>query len=211
MPGKSGFELLNSVDPERRPLIVFVTAHPEHAVQGFDASAVDYLLKPVSDRRLTESLRRICQRVAERDAVSRSQAMVRLLSGDSGASVSDIREVFVREHQSQPVRIVINDSGRRAIVDTNDIVCIRSAGDYMCVTTRFDELVCRMTLDRLMRTLGTRCVRVHRSVAVNPEYVREIVSIGRSRYRILMHNGISLESSTRYRPSIRRIAARLSG
>jgi two-component system LytT family response regulator len=187
MPGKSGFELLNDVDPDRRPLIVFVTAHPEHAVRGFDASAVDYLLKPVSDQRLTESLRRVCQRITEREAVSRSLAMAR------------------------PVRILINDSGRRTLVDAANIVCIRAAGDYMCVTTRSDELVCRMTLDRLVHALGTQCIRVHRSAAVNPEFVREIVSIGRSRYRIVMDNGISLESSTRFRPSIRRLAARLSG
>lgn len=187
MPGKSGFELLNDVDPDRRPFIVFVTAHPEHAVRGFDASAVDYLLKPVSGQRLTESLRRVCQRIAEREAVSRSRAT------------------------SRPVRILINDSGRRTLVDAGDIVCIRAAGDYMCVTTRSDELVCRMTLDRLMHALESQCIRVHRSAAVNPEYVREIVSIGRSRYRIVMGNGISLESSTRFRPSIRRLAARLSG
>jgi two-component system LytT family response regulator len=211
MPGRNGFELLNGVDPDLRPLIVFVTAHPEHAVRGFDASAVDYLLKPVSDRRLAECLRRIRERLSERDAVSRSRAMTRLLSCDSGASVSDIREAFVRDRQSQSPRLLLNDSGRRAAVDAHEIVCIRAAGDYMCVTTRLGELVCRTTMRGLMDTVGTQCIRVHRSAAVNPEYVREIVSIGRSRYRIVMDNGISLESSTRYRPSIRRIAARLSG
>jgi two-component system LytT family response regulator len=137
--------------------------------------------------------------------------MQRLLTGDAGASVSDVRGILLREPRSDPARILINDSGRRSAVDPNDIVCIRAAGDYMCVTTRTGELVCRTTLRELMQALGAqRCIRIHRSAAVNPEYVGEIVSIGRSRYRLAMNNGISLESSRRYRASIRRIAARIS-
>ncbi len=211
MPGRSGFELLNGVDSDQCPLIVFVTAHPEHAVQGFNASAVDYLLKPVSDQRLAETLRRVRQRIAERNAVSSNRAMVRLLSDNPSASISDIRKVFIREHQRESARILINDSGRRTIVDANDIVCIRAAGDYMCVTTLLGDFVCRTTLRKLMHTLGTQCIPVHRSAAVNPEFVRQIVSIGRSRYRLVMNNGVALESSRRYRASIRRIAARPSG
>ncbi|MEX0707611.1 MAG: response regulator [Woeseia sp.] len=212
MPGRSGFEMLSAVEPERRPWIVFVTAYPEYAVRGFEASAVDYLLKPVSEQRLSESLRRVRKRIAEKDEAARTRAMQRLLTNDARASVSDVRGILLGARESNSSRILINDSGRRSAVDPNDIVCIQAAGDYMCVTTRTGELVCRTTLRELMQALGTqRCIRIHRSAAVNPEYVGEIVSIGRSRYRLVMNNGISLESSRRYRTSIRRIAARISG
>lgn len=210
MPGRSGFDLVKAVAPERRPLIVFVTAYPEHALRGFEASAVDYLLKPVSDGRLVESLRRARTRIAERDAAARTRAMSRLLSARAEATVTELRAILERD-AARPARILINDSGRRTGVDVDDIICIQAAGDYMCVTTGAGELVSRTTLDELVRALGAeRCVRVHRSAALNPRRVRQIVPLGRSRYRLVMDNGGSLESSRRYVAAVRRIADRLA-
>lgn len=212
MPGRSGFDLVKAVPSGRRPLIVFVTAYPEHALRGFEASAVDYLLKPVSDRRLVESLRRARTRIAEKDAAARTRAMSRLLSARSGATVGDVRAILERDPAARPARILIRDSGRRASVDVDDVVCIQAAGDYMCVTTGAGELVARTTLGELMQALGAEhCVRVHRSAALNPRHVREIVSLGRGRYRLVMDNGSSLESSRRYASAVRRIADRLAG
>lgn len=212
MPGRSGFDFVRSVEPERRPLIVFVTAYPEHAVGGFEASAVDYLLKPVSDRRLAESLRRVRTRIAERDAAARTRAMSRLLAARGEATVDDMRMILEGDAAERPTRILINDSGRRRSLELDAIVCIQAAGDYMCVSTRTGDLVSRTTLDQLMRVLGTeRCVRVHRSAAVNPRMVREIVSLGRSRYRLVLDNGATLESSRRYNKAVRRIASLIGG
>lgn len=211
MPGRGGFDLVRAVDPERRPLIVFVTAYPEHAVRGFEASAVDYLLKPVSDRRLVESLRRARTRIAERDAAARTRAMSRLLASPSATTVDDMRTILERDAGARPARMLINDSGRRTSVELDAIMCIQAAGDYMCVTTRAGDIVSRTTLNELMQVLGAeRCVRVHRSAAVNPRQVREIVSLGRSRYRLVLHNGASIESSRRYSAAVRRIAAQLA-
>jgi two-component system, LytTR family, response regulator len=211
MPGRSGFELVRAVEPDRRPLIVFVTAYPEHAVRGFEASAVDYLLKPVSDRRLVESLRRARTRILEQDAAARTRAMSRLLATPGEATVDEVRAILERDPAARPARILINDSGRRTSVDLDAIVCIQAAGDYMCVTTREGDLVSRTTLNELMHVLGAeRCVRIHRSAAVNPRRVREIVSLGRSRYRLALDNGTTIESSRRYSAAVRRIAARLA-
>src|SRR3954454_15856292 len=56
MPGLSGLETVMQM-PEERPYIIFLTAHPEHAVQAFDVGAVDYVLKPVDDARLAKAHR----------------------------------------------------------------------------------------------------------------------------------------------------------
>ncbi len=55
MPGKNGIETVMAM-PEDRPYVVFLTAHPEHAIQAFDVGAVDYVLKPVDDARLEKAL-----------------------------------------------------------------------------------------------------------------------------------------------------------
>src|SRR3954468_13699688 len=57
MPGLSGLETVMQM-PEDRPYVIFLTAHPEHAVQAFDVGAVDYVLKPVDDARLAKALTR---------------------------------------------------------------------------------------------------------------------------------------------------------
>ncbi|MEA2751050.1 MAG: two-component system, LytTR family, response regulator, partial [Myxococcales bacterium] len=57
MPGLSGLETVMQM-PEDRPYVIFLTAHPEHAVQAFDVGAVDYLLKPVDDARLEKAITR---------------------------------------------------------------------------------------------------------------------------------------------------------
>ena len=57
MPGLSGLETVMQM-PEDRPYVIFLTAHPEHAVQAFDVGAVDYLLKPVDDARLAKAITR---------------------------------------------------------------------------------------------------------------------------------------------------------
>lgn len=211
MPGRSGFELVDAVPQAGRPLIVFVTAYPEHAVRGFEASAVDYLLKPVSDRRLLESLRRARTRITEKDAAARTDAMSRLLSAHTDASIRDVKAILEAGDDSSSAHIVVSDSGRRAKIDLREIVCVQAAGDYMCVTTDRDKLVTRTTLNEVLQAIGpTRCVRIHRSVAVNPERVREIVALGRSRYRVVMDNGVSFESSRRHCGDIRRIAEQLA-
>src|SRR3954452_3787058 len=60
MPGKSGLETVMQM-PEDRPYVIFLTAHPEHAVQAFDVGAVDYLMKPVDDARLAKAIARARQ------------------------------------------------------------------------------------------------------------------------------------------------------
>ena len=62
MPNADGFSVLDRIDWNRRPAIVFVTAYDEYAVRAFDLHAVDYLLKPVQNTRLRETLHRVRER-----------------------------------------------------------------------------------------------------------------------------------------------------
>src|ERR1043165_5084844 len=56
MPGASGFDALDRLAEDEHPLIIFLTAHDQDALRAFDVHAVDYLLKPIDDRRFTEAL-----------------------------------------------------------------------------------------------------------------------------------------------------------
>src|SRR5688572_9759369 len=70
MPGLSGFEVVEALEPDVRPLVVFVTAYDEHALAAFEANAVAYLLKPVAEERLQTVVGRIEQLVRSPEEAS---------------------------------------------------------------------------------------------------------------------------------------------
>jgi len=63
MPGLSGFDVVEAIDPQQMPLTIFITAYDQHALQAFDVAAVDYLLKPFEDERFTEAIDRARRRI----------------------------------------------------------------------------------------------------------------------------------------------------
>ena len=71
MPGLDGLDLVSLRGAHRMPLIVFVTAHQEYAVQAFEAQALDYLVKPLSEARFGATMARLYQRLRERPQGSR--------------------------------------------------------------------------------------------------------------------------------------------
>jgi two-component system, LytTR family, response regulator len=207
MPRQSGFELLAAQPVDRLPLIVFVTAYAEHAVRAFEANAVDYLMKPVSDHRLAECLQRARRRLAELRSADRSRAVTRLLTANPAPSVEQVRKALDGEAR----RLVVNDSGRQTAVEQADIVAIRAAGDYMCIATLHGEVVSRTTMIRVLSVLGEQFVRIHRSTTVNRDHVVTIVSLGRGRYDVVMRNDMRLSSSKRFRGSVRNLLRHLRG
>ena len=210
MPEKSGFEIFRLVDQADMPFVVFVTAHARFAVKGFEADAVDYLLKPVSEIRLAESLRRVQARIAAKDVAERSRAMHRLLKNKQNISAEAVERILKTPGGPGVNRLQVSDGGRRVHVDVNDIVYIRAAGDYMCITTPDNAYVNRSTMKQLISALNPRqFFRVHRSTVVNIDYIQEVVSLGHCRYNLLMANGEVLQSSKNYRQSIRGITAQL--
>ena len=102
MPGKSGFDLLNEVDVKAK--IVFVTAFDEYAIRAFDINAIDYLLKPVSPERLTQSIERLFDK----------SKPIKILS----------RQLNYFD------RLFIEVGNRIRFLKINEIVCIHAEGDY---------------------------------------------------------------------------------
>src|SRR5258708_18063518 len=82
MPGMDGFEVLQALEPRDRPIVVFVTAHDQYAVQAFDERALDYLLKPFGKRRFEDTMARVRERIERPetdDARERVNGLLRTL------------------------------------------------------------------------------------------------------------------------------------
>jgi two-component system response regulator AlgR len=152
MPGRDGTQLaaeLRTRSPA--PAVVFVTAHPEHALQAFDLEAVDYLTKPVKRERLQAALRRVAQRL--------------------GSPVKPGGAVKVEEEG--PV-IVVSDRGRVIRVPVSDVLYMKAELKYVTLRTAEHTHVLDDSLAELADRLGDRFLRVHRNALVAKRAVRAL-------------------------------------
>jgi two-component system LytT family response regulator len=90
MPGFGGFEVIRRRTPARMPIVVFLTAFDEHALKAFEAEALDYLVKPVSQTRFDAAVRRILRQLKASATASEPRLIVSTLRG---ALVLPVREI----------------------------------------------------------------------------------------------------------------------
>jgi two-component system LytT family response regulator len=205
MPGESGFELIESLPPDRRPGVIFVSAHDQHAVRAFSVRAVDYLLKPFDRERLRAALERAA-------VVRRSRA--RFGAGASAAHGADSapgREPRYLE------RFVVRSVGRMLLVDADEVDWIEAAGNYVRLHHGGQKHLLRETMASLEAQLDPRrFARIHRSTIVHLDRVRELHHILHGDYSVFLRDGTRLTLLRGYRESFERLIAgatelRLSG
>lgn len=194
MPGMDGFELLEALGPERMPLVVFVTAFGHHAVHAFEVHALDYLLKPVAQRRLAEALVHVRHRFRQR----RLARCAGELHGLFGGAVEP-------EPQTPPpggylTRLMVKSRARVAVVRVEDLRWIESSGDYVYLHTASGKHLLRQTLAGFERRLDPATFqRIHRSAIVNLDRLAELRPLDHGEYRAVLDDGTQLKLSRSYR------------
>jgi DNA-binding LytR/AlgR family response regulator len=157
MPGQSGLDAARAAASDCR--LVFVTAFDDHAVQAFEQAAVDYLLKPVSDERLT----RCVERLQQRSMFAPDALMTRLQQLLTMPGKAEVLR-WLRVQVGQSVRMVA----------VEEVCYFQSADKYTTVLTRDAELLLRTPLKELIEQLDPEQFwQVHRGTVVN---VKQIVS-----------------------------------
>ncbi|MFC3550603.1 LytR/AlgR family response regulator transcription factor [Lysobacter cavernae] len=183
MPGIDGFETLRSIPAAELPLVVFVTAYDHYAIRAFEASATDYLLKPVDESRLSQALDRVRRSHVQREASGHCAHLLGLLGELSGRPPLDL-DAALRPDAIEQLRredkLAVRDGGHTVRVDLAAIRWIDAAGDYMCIHTDGDTpqgktLILRATMGELEKQLDPqRFPRIHRSTIVNARRVVEL-------------------------------------
>lgn len=186
MPGLGGFEAIAEMGADRMPVTVFVTAHSHYALRAFDARALDYLIKPIDPGRLRDALERVKERVAAQGALQAQHQLASMLSHLAQAPAP-------REF---PKRLLVPNGSKDAFVPVEEIEWIEAADYYCCLHVGSKNLMLRESIKQLAQTLDPkRFVRIHRSVIVNVEKVREIFREGRSEGSVTLVNGQRLRMS----------------
>ena len=207
MPGMNGFDVIRSLQTDIMPMVVFITAYDQYAVDAFDLHAVDYVLKPLDSERIARSVDRAIDRL--KNDVDRSfrspliGAIEEISERASKEEVADESESNLPDSMKR--KLLVRDSGVVKVIPFDDIDWVDAAGDYMCVHAGGETHVIRSTLRDLMTKLDDNLfVRIHRSTIVNVERVVSVTPLQKGGSLLHLTQGESLKVSRNYRDSIRK-------
>ncbi len=194
MPEMNGFDVVERLAPERRPVVVFTTAYDAYALRAFEANAVDYLLKPISRERLEEAVARAERAVGRPEARKADDERIERLLDWVEAQASEKRVepggAYIQQ-LSIPYRdrILIVPVERLVSAEINEGIARVFVLDEPVGMgkPRLRQHIVSYTLDQLEAHLDpNRFVRVHRSALVQYDHIRELIPWFSGRYKLLL-------------------------
>src|SRR5438874_3260637 len=192
MPGIDGFEVVEAAG-SHPPRVVFVTAHAGHALEAFDAAAVDYVLKPFDDERFARALGRAKAAVR----ADRTVALAQRHAGERGAAPPGPRYLE---------RITVPTGDGVRIVPVAEIDWIEAQDYYVEVHTGGRGYLLRRTLKQLEERLDPRrFARVHRGAIVNVAFIQVLRRASHGERDLLLRDGTLLKLTRMYRDRLREL------
>lgn len=199
MPGVDGFGVVEAIGPENMPITVFVTAYDHFAIQAFEAEALDYLLKPFSDRRYARTMERVRQRLHDRR-----------LHGADGAGAFGPELLKLVAKRASPGEIwdwiAVKSRDTTRLLLTEDIDWIEAAGVYVTVHAKGEAFLYRAGLASVASRLDPfRFVRIHRSHIVNVRSIAFLERRSHGEFEVMLKTGARLMMSRTYRGEVEAI------
>jgi two-component system response regulator LytT len=187
MPGLDGFGVIKKLVERklRIPQIVFATAFDNYAVQAFEVSAVDYVLKPFDKARIGKAIQRAKKLVeADTSPVERLESLV----GQLGAGLP-------RPKSAQPVKLLVKSQARLILVDAENVIYASIQDGEITIVARDTEGTSNYrTIDELAESLDSDVFwRPHRSYLININHIKEVVPWFKSSYMLKMNDKRSSE------------------
>ena len=202
MPQADGFAMLSKLESVSLPVVVFVTAHANHAVRAFGVRAIDYLLKPVDPGRLHEAVARArtyWDNVRKGEIADRVVSVLR--DADRGGAVEESSS----QTTSNP-RIPVRRDGAIQFVAPAEIDWIEAAGDSVRIHAGKTAHLVRKSMGDVLEMLdGRSFLRIHRSTIVNIDRVKELQPYFHGEYVVVLRDGTKLKLSRGYRDSLSRL------
>jgi two-component system LytT family response regulator len=188
MPGMDGFDIATEICSSNitpKPHIIFTTAHDQYALRAFEIHAMDYLLKPFTQERLSSAVER---------------ARKEILSSNQQPAASNASSQAGNHYTT---RIVFKSRGRIVFLPVSDIRWISAEENYVRICTQNETHLLRETMARLEEKLDPDMfLRVHRSSIVNLQHVKEVRTEADGEYAVVLVNGEKLTMSRGYRSRI---------
>ena len=195
MPEMSGIEVVRQLRKTQMPLVAFVTAFDDYAVQAFELNAVDYLLKPVEPDRLRETVDRARERLEQTD-----------WRAAETERIANAAETYEASTRNEPLtRIPVKKRDDIYLIPVADVAAIVADGELLHITTaENDRYVINFRLKGLEARLDAeRFIRLSRSALVNIDHVDRLSPLPGGTYMIVLSNGQQLESSRQHSKLLR--------
>ena len=189
MPGMSGLDVLRALGPAAMPPTIFVTAHDQHALEAFELSALDYLLKPCERGRFRASLDRVRrQRGTGRDFQAQLETLL--------ANLREERPAFLE-------RLFVRVGDVQRLVRMEDIRWIEAQDNYVKLHLDGESHLLRQTLASLASRLDPkRFRRIHRSTLVNLAFLKEVQPWFNGELAAVLEDGTALAISRSHRGAL---------
>ncbi len=191
MPAMGGLDVARQLKHSKHvPFIVIVTAYEQHAVQAFEAGAIDYLLKPVSQERLSQAVER-ARRVTDRQAMER---------------IAQLQEIGGSPLEARTRRIVGKIGEEYFLLSASEIYAFQAEGDLVWIVTAKRKYLATQNLKELeLRLKNTSFRRIHRNALVNVDHVRKMSALSSQRWLITMNNDQEFVASKRQARMVREL------
>jgi len=180
MPRLDGFEVLEALPTEALPVVIFTTAHDQHAIRAFEVNAVDYLLKPYTQDRFKQAVQRARRQLQARPHPGGDPALQALLA-------------HLRASPDSGPRLLVKSPDRILFLKPQELDYIAADGNYVQLHAGKEHYMIRETMAALEERLGPAgFLRISRSTLVNLGRIRELKPLGAGEYCVLLQNGTRL-------------------
>jgi two-component system LytT family response regulator len=202
MPELTGFQVLAQLGPVLSSAIVFITAYDSFAVRAFEANALDYLVKPVSQARFEAAFKKVLQRMRSKEAVGLALRLSNLLAERSGQT--EALDCSVN-------RITISTGCGDLLLSPEEIDWIQAENYYAAIHSKGRRYLLRESLTSLEGRLDRDIfIRVHRTALVNLSRVRELHTASEQASTVVLSDGTELLLGRRRRASVSRALKRFA-
>lgn len=175
MPEASGIQVLeNKIN--LLPAIIFTTAFEQYALPAFDFDAIDYLLKPIEQKRFIKALQKA------------------------------IQFVQVAKKKAHVTNITVRQGIKTFLVSIDTILFFQSQGKYVEIVTKDKSYLINQSLYELEAALNPiQFIRIHKSTIVNTSFINEIISLLNGDYNLKLMNGDIVRASRTYKKGLKSI------
>jgi two-component system, LytTR family, response regulator len=183
------------VGADQMPAVIFITAHDQYAVRAFEISAVDYLLKPVTEERF-------------RTAFARARNRLRTAPGDESTRQMLAVLDAIANPRRYLSRLAIRSGDRTVFLAMDEVEWIEAEQNYVCVHALQAKHLLHVAMNTIESSLDPeRFVRIHRSYLVNLQHVKRLWTLPHGQYMLELTSGERLPSGRTYGEKIRTLFA----
>ncbi len=183
-------QVMSQVPKEDLPSLIVTGASEREALLAFDVRALDFLIQPIEERRLQAAVERV--------------RMQRLQTQDRSVGQRVLNLLAATDDSTKDRRLAVKIGRRLLLVEVDQIDWIQASGNYVKIKVGAEHYTLREGIGRIAQRLDSKFVRIHRSIIVNAQRIRELQPCNSGEYMVVLKDGKELSCSRGYRSNLRR-------